>query len=40
VAAGAIRPVIDRVLPIGEAEAAHALLRANATVGKVVLAIP
>jgi putative PIG3 family NAD(P)H quinone oxidoreductase len=40
VAAGAIAAVIDRVLPIHEAEAAHALLRANQTAGKVVLEMP
>jgi len=35
-----IRPVIDRVLPITEAERAHAAISANGTVGKVVLTVP
>lgn len=34
---GEVAPVIDRLLPITEAEAAHALLRRNETIGKVVL---
>ncbi|MBS3932779.1 MAG: NAD(P)H-quinone oxidoreductase [Truepera sp.] len=36
---GEVVPVIDRVLPIAEAEAAHALLQRNETIGKVVLEI-
>ncbi len=36
---GALLPVIDRVLPIEEAEAAHQLLMENATIGKVVLSV-
>lgn len=36
---GAIRPIIDAVIPIAEAERAHALIASNDTVGKVVLAI-
>jgi putative PIG3 family NAD(P)H quinone oxidoreductase len=35
--AGEVMPVIDRVLPITEAETAHDLLRRNETIGKVVL---
>ena len=37
--AGAIAPVVDRVLPIADAEEAHDVLSANANVGKVVLEI-
>jgi NADPH:quinone reductase-like Zn-dependent oxidoreductase len=37
VAAGKIRPVIDRVLPLSEARAAHELLGSRAQFGKVVL---
>lgn len=36
---GAIAPQIERVMPIAEADAAHALLAGNQTFGKVVLAI-
>jgi putative PIG3 family NAD(P)H quinone oxidoreductase len=36
---GEVAPVIDRVLPITEAEAAHALLRRNENIGKVALLI-
>lgn len=39
VSTGEIRPVIDRVLPITEAEAAHALLSEGKTAGKVVLRV-
>lgn len=39
-AAGRLGPVIDRVLPAEEADAAHEALRSNATVGKVVLTMP
>lgn len=39
VASGLVRPIIDRVLPITEVEAAHAALAANETVGKVVLSV-
>jgi putative PIG3 family NAD(P)H quinone oxidoreductase len=37
VTAGKLAPVIDRVLPITETDAAHAVVAANQTVGKVVL---
>ncbi len=37
--AGAIRPVVEAVIPIAEAERAHALVASNDTVGKVVLSI-
>ena len=36
---GAIAPAIERVLPIADAAAAHALLASNETFGKVVLAV-
>jgi NADPH:quinone reductase len=38
VAAGKLRPVIDRVFPFGEVPAARALMEANAHVGKIVIA--
>lgn len=34
---GELRPVVDRMLPAGDAPAAHRLLEANATFGKVLL---
>jgi NADPH:quinone reductase-like Zn-dependent oxidoreductase len=34
-----LRPVIDRVFAISQAEAAHAYVRENRTIGKVVLEI-
>jgi NADPH:quinone reductase-like Zn-dependent oxidoreductase len=37
---GKLKPVIDRVFPIREAEAAHAHVKENRNIGKVVLAIP
>lgn len=37
--AGRLRPVIDRVFAIPQAEAAHAYVRENRTIGKVVLEI-
>ena len=37
--AGEIAPVIDTVLPIEEAEEAHALMASNKTVGKIVLSV-
>ena len=38
--AGRIAPVLHEAVPIAEVERAHELLRANATVGKVVLTLP
>jgi putative PIG3 family NAD(P)H quinone oxidoreductase len=35
--AGKLRPVVDRVFPITEAEAAHAHVKANRNIGKVIL---
>ncbi len=37
--AGRIEPIIDRVLPVQEAAAAHAVIASNATIGKVILAV-
>ena len=39
-AAGRIRPVIDRVFPFAELEAARAHMEANRHVGKIVIAMP
>ena len=39
-ASGAIRPVIDRVVPVQEVAAAHAAMEANENIGKIVLAMP
>ncbi|MCU0558706.1 MAG: NAD(P)H-quinone oxidoreductase [Desulfobacterales bacterium] len=39
VASGRLSPIIDRVFPIEQAEAAHARLRENLNIGKVVLKI-
>lgn len=36
---GVIRPVIDTILPITEANAAHARMAANANIGKIVLTV-
>ena len=37
--AGRLHPVIDRVFPIPQADAAHAYVRENRNIGKVVLEI-
>ncbi len=37
--AGRIEPVIDRVIPVQEAGAAHAVIAGNTTIGKVILAV-
>jgi putative PIG3 family NAD(P)H quinone oxidoreductase len=39
-AAGRLRPVVDRIVPLAEAAAAHAALERNETFGKIVLSIP
>jgi NADPH:quinone reductase-like Zn-dependent oxidoreductase len=39
VAAGRLRPVIDRVFPLSEAAAAHARMEGGEHVGKIVLAV-
>lgn len=39
IASGAIQPVVDAVIPIEEAERAHALVAADQTFGKVVLTV-
>lgn len=39
IAAGKVKPIIDKVFPLTEAAAAHAYLEAGAHVGKVVLAV-
>jgi putative PIG3 family NAD(P)H quinone oxidoreductase len=39
IAAGRVRPVIDRILPLDEAAAAHRLVDASGHVGKVLLAV-
>ncbi len=37
--AGTIKPIIEKVIPIAEAESAHALISGNETVGKVLLQV-
>jgi NADPH:quinone reductase-like Zn-dependent oxidoreductase len=37
---GAIKPIVDAVLPIEQAEAAHELVAGNGTFGKVVMTVP
>ncbi|HYL63006.1 MAG TPA: zinc-binding dehydrogenase, partial [Candidatus Methylomirabilis sp.] len=39
VAAGRLKPIVDRVFPLAEAAAAHAYLEAGSQFGKVVLAV-
>ena len=39
-ASGELQPVIDRVFPITEAEAAHAHVKENRNIGKVILEVP
>lgn len=38
--AGKLRPIVDRVYPITQADAAHAFVKANRNSGKVVLEVP
>ena len=38
--AGRIEPVIDRIMPLPEADAAHAVIAGNSTIGKLILAVP
>ena len=40
IAAGEIKPIVDAVLPITQAEEAHKLIASDATFGKVVMTIP
>jgi zinc-binding alcohol dehydrogenase/oxidoreductase len=40
IAAGRVRPVVDRVFPLDEARAAHERLEAGEQLGKIVLSIP
>ncbi len=35
--AGTLRPIIDRIIPITQADAAHAVIKANRKIGKVIL---
>jgi len=39
VSCGFVRPVIDRVYPVGEIRAAHEQLESNRTFGKIVLSL-
>ena len=39
VAAGRLKPIVDRVFPLAEAAAAHAYLESGAQFGKVVLTV-
>ena len=39
-ASGELQPVIDRVFPIADAEAAHARVKENRNIGKVILDVP
>jgi zinc-binding alcohol dehydrogenase/oxidoreductase len=40
IAAGKVRPIVDRVFPLAEARAAHERLEAGEQLGKIVLSIP
>ncbi|MEU8132072.1 NAD(P)H-quinone oxidoreductase [Streptodolium elevatio] len=40
IAAGRVRPIVDRVLPVTDAAEAHRIVEASTHVGKVVLAVP
>ena len=40
VASGRARPIVDRVFPLAEVQAAHERLEDSAQFGKVVLSIP
>jgi NADPH:quinone reductase-like Zn-dependent oxidoreductase len=40
VEAGAVRPVVDRVLPLPQASDAHRVLEAGEHVGKIALTVP
>ena len=37
--AGRVKPVIDRTFPVGEVEAAHAYMRENKNIGKIILRV-
>jgi NADPH:quinone reductase-like Zn-dependent oxidoreductase len=39
VAAGRLKPIVDRVFPLAEAAAAHSYLESSAQFGKVVLKV-
>jgi len=39
-ASGKLQPVIDRVFPITAAAAAHAYVKENRNIGKVILEVP
>jgi NADPH:quinone reductase-like Zn-dependent oxidoreductase len=38
-ARGALRPIVDRVLPLAQAGAAHQAMQSNETFGKIVLEV-
>ena len=40
IAKGTVKPVIDRIFPVAEAEAAHKVLRDQSNAGKVILTFP
>jgi NADPH2:quinone reductase len=39
IAAGTVKPIIDRTFPLAEASAAHALMESSAHIGKIVLTV-